>query len=115
MKRVPKFPSQESLMRHISFLISILTLITLSVCAGDAGIGESFKGPIGLQLYSLRAQFMANGVGPTLDKVKAMGFKNVELAGTYNLPADKFRAMLDERGLVPVSGHFPYKRYKDEP
>jgi sugar phosphate isomerase/epimerase len=83
--------------------------------AGDAGIGKSFEGPLGLQLYSLRAEFMANGVPATLDKVKAFGFTNVELAGTYNLPADKFLALLQERGLKAISGHFPYDRYKNEP
>lgn len=102
--------------RFISLaLLTILLLTSVSAHAADVGLGESFKGPIGLQLYSLRAQFMGNGVAATLDKVKAMGFKNVELAGTYNLPAEKFKGMLAERGLVPISGHFPYARYKSEP
>lgn len=90
-------------------------LLAVSLQAGDAGIGQSFTGPIGLQLYSLRADFAAKGVAATLDQVKGYGIKYVELAGTYSLPADKFKAMLDERGLVPVSGHFPFGRYKSEP
>jgi sugar phosphate isomerase/epimerase len=98
-----------------SVVVSLLALVCSVIAAGDAGIGKSFEGPLGLQLYSLRADFMAHGVPATLDKVKAFGFTNVELAGTYNLPADKFKAMLDERGLKPVSGHFGYDRYKKEP
>ena len=58
-----------------------------------AGIGPSFKGPIGLQLYSLRAEFTRN-VPATVQKVKSMGFQNVELAGTYNLSPDRFKALL---------------------
>src|ERR1035437_7227850 len=50
--------------------------------AATAGIGPSFKGPLGLQLYSLREEF-AKDVPGTHDKLKAFGFKNVELAGTY--------------------------------
>ena len=92
-----------------------LLLSSFSISAGDAGTGDSFKGPVGLQLYSLRAQFMANGAVATLDKVKALGIKNVELAGTANMPVDKFKALLDERGLAAISAHFPYARYKSDP
>lgn len=80
---------------------------------GAAGTGSHFKGPVGLQLYSLRAQFIKNVPG-TLDVVKGFGVREVELAGTYNLPADKFRALLDERGLVAISAHFPFERYRDD-
>ena len=97
------------------FSFALIVGGAMSLTAGDAGIGASFKGPIGLQLYSLRAQFIAKGVAATLDEVKAMGFTNVELAGTYGQPADKFKAMLEERGLKAISGHFPYARYKSEP
>ena len=80
-----------------------------------AGTGASFTGPLGLQLYSLRDEFKNAGVEATLDKVKAMGFTYVELAGTYNMPADAFKALLAARGLVAVSGHFPYKSFKEDP
>jgi sugar phosphate isomerase/epimerase len=81
--------------------------------AASAGIGASFKGPVGLQLYSLRDQF-AKDVPGTLDKVRDMGFENVELAGTYGLSPDKFNEELKKRGLKPISGHFPYEKFRDE-
>jgi sugar phosphate isomerase/epimerase len=90
-------------------------LLALPLSASDAGTGASFAGPVGLQLYSLRAEFESAGVPATLDKVKGMGIKYVELAGTYKLPPEKFKAMLDERGLIAVSGHFPYARFKSDP
>jgi sugar phosphate isomerase/epimerase len=101
-------------MKPLALLIANL-LLAAALQAGDAGLGPSFTGPVGLQLYSLRGEFASAGVEATLDKVKGYGIKYVELAGTYTLPADKFKAMLDARGLVPVSGHFPYKRFKSEP
>jgi sugar phosphate isomerase/epimerase len=84
-----------------------LTLFTAVSQAADAGAG-SFKGTAGLQLYSLRDQFKQDVVG-TLDKVKAFGFTEVETAGTYGMEVEKFAALLKERGLKPVSGHFGYE------
>ena len=61
----------------------------------------------------MRADF-TNDVPGTLKKVKDYGFKVVELAGTYSLATDKFKQMLDANGFKPVSGHFPYDRYRDD-
>ena len=36
------------------------------------------------------------------------------MAGTYNLPPEKLRAQLTARGLRPVSGLFPFERYRDD-
>jgi sugar phosphate isomerase/epimerase len=93
------------------FVLTIAPLLT--AFADDAGIGANFKGPIGLQLYSLRDQF-AKDVPGTLDKVRDMGFKNVELAGTYNRKPAEFKAELASRKLKPISAHFPYDRFKGD-
>ena len=50
---------------------------------------------IGLQLYSLRNQLQSD-VPNTLDEVKTWGITNVELAGTYNLTPEQFKAQLDD-------------------
>jgi sugar phosphate isomerase/epimerase len=81
--------------------------------AEDTGIGQSFKGPVGLQLYSLRDQF-AKDVPGTLDEVRDFEFKNVELAGTYKMSPEKFKAELESRGLKAISGHYPYDRFRDD-
>jgi sugar phosphate isomerase/epimerase len=93
-----------------SLLISVLALTASSPVAHAA----SFKEPVGLQLYSLRAEFTRN-VPATLAKVAAYGIQHVELAGTYNLSPEKFREMLDAHQLKPVSGHFPFARYQADP
>lgn len=106
----------KSFFRSVSFQSVSLALcwVAASVAATAAvGTGPSFKGPIGLQLYSLRADF-SNNVASTLAKVHGYGFTRVELAGTYNLSPQKFKELLDANGLKPVSGHFPYDRYKDD-
>jgi sugar phosphate isomerase/epimerase len=102
----------------VSFFAAILCLAMFGFAAdaagAAAGTGPSFKGPLGLQLYSLRDQF-AKDVPGTLDKVRDMGFKDVELAGTYGLTPEQFKAELDARGLKAVSGHFPYEKFRDDP
>jgi sugar phosphate isomerase/epimerase len=98
--------------------LSLVSAATFVATAADqpsrsAGTGPSFKGPLGLQLYSLRADF-AQDVPGTLDRVKKFGFKYVELAGTYNLPPEKLKELLDARGLVAISGHFPFDRFRKD-
>ncbi len=95
-------------------LIALLLPACQSPQPRQVGLGARFKGPIGLQLYSLRGEFSQNAPG-TLPKVRNFGFKYVELAGTYNMPPEKFKQLLDTEGLVPISGHFPYDRYKSDP
>lgn len=91
------------------------SFVALALCCGSAladGVGESksFRGPTGLQLYSLRDVFKEKGVGPTLDMVEAWGFKYVEVAGTYGMTTTEFRKELDQRGLIAIGSHFPYER-----
>lgn len=83
------------------------------VAGGNASAAQKFSESPGLQLYSLRDQF-AKDVPGTLDKVRDLGIKYVELAGTYGLPNEKFLAELKARGLVAVSGHFSFERYRDD-
>jgi len=94
-------------------LWTIASLVAISAAQNPVGTGPSFKGPVGLQLYSLRDQF-AKDVPGTLDKVKAFGITNVELAGTYGLTPEKFKAQLSARGLKAVSAHFDYERYRKD-
>jgi sugar phosphate isomerase/epimerase len=101
-------------MKLIPVLLS-LSLLAANVPSARAavGTGPGFKGPVGLQLYSLREQFKKDVPG-TLDKVRAFGFTHVELAGTYGLKPEEFKAMLEARGLKAVAGHFPYEKFRDD-
>jgi len=95
--------------------VALLALAGFGIALGQGvGTGKSFKGPVGLQLYSLRNDF-AKDVPGTLATVKGFGFQVVELAGTYDLTPAKFREQLDAQGLKAVAGHFPYERFKADP
>lgn len=89
-------------------------LADLGMLKPATGTGASFKGPLGLQLYSLRDQFSKDVIG-TLDRVRDLGIQYVELAGTYKLAPEEFKKQLDAKGLKPISAHFGFDRFAKEP
>lgn len=89
---------------------SLLVVCVALTCA--TGVEPDFKGPVGLQLYSLRDQFKKD-VASALDQARAFGVTHVELAGTYGVAPEKFKAQLDARQLKAVSGHFSYEQLRD--
>jgi len=97
----------------ICFGLSIAT-VTAADTPKAAGTGDSFKGPLGLQLYSLRDQFSKDVPG-TLERVREFGFSTVELAGTYGKSPEEFSALLAKHNLKAVAGHFGYERFRDDP
>src|SRR4051794_128385 len=98
----------------VSTILSLMvSCVVLLGAASAAGKSSGFKGPLGLQLYSLRAQF-AKDVTGTLDKVRDMGFKYVETAGTYGMAPEKFKKECNSRGLAVMSAHFPYEKFRDD-
>jgi sugar phosphate isomerase/epimerase len=109
----------EAMKSNIPLFFSAVSSLAIALLSGtaahaaSAGIGASFQGPVGLQLYSLREQFKKN-VPVTLDEVKSFRIRYVELAGTYDMPPEKFKMELAQRGLEPISGHFPYEKYRDD-
>jgi sugar phosphate isomerase/epimerase len=68
--------------------------------------------PVGVQLYSFRDAFKTDVPG-TLAHIRALGFKEVELAGTYGNTARQFRRMLDSAGLRATSMHVGYEQFHD--
>lgn len=91
-----------------------LTSLLLALALTAQAFAADTTNAAGLQLYSLRSQFKLRGVPWTLDRVKEFGIKEVELAGTYDLTPEQFKAELEQRGLKAVSSHFPYARYKND-
>lgn len=69
---------------------------------------------IGLELYSLRDQF-AKDVPATMAKVKSMGFKEVEVAGTYGLEFPDFIRILAQNQLTVISYGGDYEKLKTFP
>jgi sugar phosphate isomerase/epimerase len=69
---------------------------------------------IGLQLYSLRDQFAKDAPG-TMAKVRKMGFKDVEMAGTYGLAFPEFIKILAQNEINVVSYGSEYEKLKNFP
>ncbi len=84
------------------------------VAADTSGIQYTgdFSGPLGVQLWSVRNE-MKQDVPGTLAKVKALGFDQVELAGTYGMTAEQFRQELDNAGLDAAAMHVGYNIWRD--
>lgn len=68
-------------------------------------------GPIGIQLYTVRAQMRADMPG-TLAQIAGYGFKKVEFAGYFGRSAKDVRAMLDANGLTSPSTHIGFDAMK---
>jgi sugar phosphate isomerase/epimerase len=68
----------------------------------------------GLQLYSLRNQFTKDAA-TTMAKVKAMGFKDVEMAGTYGIPFPELMKLLAQNELNVVSFGADFERLEKNP
>lgn len=67
------------------------------------------KSIVGLQLYSIRAEMSKDPLG-SIKQVAAMGYKYVEHASYrdrkfYGYTAAEFRKILDDLGLIMISGH----------
>lgn len=110
-----------------SFLPFLLLAFLLAGCAGDTGdtipetedtaapVGETgdFDAPLGVQLWSFRAQAQTDPLA-MLDMVRDMGFTHVETAGLYNMPADSFAQVIQDAGLRVTSMHVGYDVLKND-
>jgi sugar phosphate isomerase/epimerase len=79
----------------------------------QVGTSTSFKGPLGLQLYSLRHQFSKN-VPLGLDYTRDFGFVEIE-GGSYGRPAQQWLNTLASHGLKLISTFADYARLRDNP
>ncbi len=77
---------------------------------GEAGPGsDSGSTPLqrlGVQLYTVRSE-MENGVEPTLERVAAIGYEEVEFAGYFGHSPTEIRGMLARTGLRSPAAHIP--------
>ena len=94
--------------RVLSAIVALASSIFMFATAHAASVS---KARTGLQLYSLRNQF-GTDTPDAFDKVKAFGIAYVELAGTYRLSTEQFKAQLDAHGLKAVSAHYGYDQFR---
>ncbi len=92
-----------------------------AVAAGTAGIagaagaacatgraGKPALDRIGVQLYTVRTA-MATSVERTLERVAAIGYREVEFAGYFDRTPAQIRAALDAVGLQAPAAHVPWE------
>jgi len=73
----------------------------------------NFTDRIGLQMYTVREESGKDFFG-TLEKIAAMGYRNVEFAGFFNTPAEVLKDTLDRLSLAPVSSHVGMNLLRDD-
>lgn len=68
------------------------------------------KLPIGIQVYGLRdlLQDTPGNFRSVMEKIKAVGYDGVELAGLYGLQPAYVHDVLQDVGLTPISAHVPF-------
>src|SRR6185503_10444591 len=91
--------------------------LSFSLLAAETapGTGGSFKGPLGLQMYSLRF-YSPNDLRAKLDKVHEFGLKTIEGGGPPpGMSLDEFFKELDHRGITLVSTGVDFARLKSNP
>ncbi|HLL43386.1 MAG TPA: sugar phosphate isomerase/epimerase [Segetibacter sp.] len=69
---------------------------------------------IGLQLYSLRNEFKTDVPG-TLAKIKEWKIKLIEGGGTYGLPVDEYKKLLQQNNLEMVSYGAGFEELAENP
>ncbi|MDB6052994.1 MAG: sugar phosphate isomerase [Verrucomicrobiales bacterium] len=96
-------------------VLGIFLSCSLFAAENPAGTGPSFKGPIGLQMYSLRFYSPTNLLGK-LDKVQEYGLKTIEGASpARGMSMEEFFKELAKRGIKLVSTGADYAQLKSNP
>lgn len=72
--------------------------------AGHSGHHRIPVEHVSIQLYTLR-NVLSQDLEGTLAALSAIGYRRVELAGTYGRTAQEFRRILDRHGLEATSSH----------
>lgn len=69
---------------------------------------------IGIQLYTVRSA-LKNDVERTLARLAGIGYREVEFAGYFDVPATQLRAMLDRHGLSAPAAHVDHGALRAAP
>lgn len=100
-------------MNRRTFLQSSLAAPTLLSLRFSAFASEHQISPIGLELYTVR-HLMETDIPGTLSKVAAVGYKEVEFAGYFNLSPKDLRGIIDRLGLTAPSCHVKYAAVQNQ-
>jgi sugar phosphate isomerase/epimerase len=101
-------------MKSLVTTLAFAFVISIAADEKSAGTGPSFKGPLGLQMYSLRFYSPSNAVAK-LDKARELGFRTIEGGAPGRMPAPEYLKLLEDRGLKLISTGGEYAALKRDP
>jgi len=113
-----KGKNQNKIISRRDFLLAVAG--TMSLYGYDNAIGNVFRGQsiskdrIGIQLYTVR-NHMASDLNNTLQRIAAIGYKEVEFAGYFDHSPEEIRNILSIEGLASPSTHVPLKFIQSSP
>lgn len=89
--------------------------LSLSCTRGQSSVSATPEAisTIGLQLYTVRTE-MRNDMERTLERVAAIGYKEVEFAGYFERSARDIRRMLDDNNLGAPSSHIALRLMEND-
>jgi sugar phosphate isomerase/epimerase len=82
-------------------------------CSPRERVDEGLSMDIALQLYTARSLTERDMAG-TIDRIAALGYTHLELAGYGNSNPQELRRRLDDAGMQAISAHIPYDRFATE-
>jgi sugar phosphate isomerase/epimerase len=85
-------------------VIGAVVLTAINRIKGEAAANK--LGSIGVQLYTVRAE-MAKDFEGSLEKIAAIGYKEVEFAGYYDKSPKEIKEILNRYGLTAPAAHMP--------
>jgi sugar phosphate isomerase/epimerase len=86
-------------------------LFSVALCVVFAAV--TAQSVIGVQLYTFRSQFKKDVPG-TLEKIHAMGIKQIEAGGSYGFSVDSFKHLLAINKLTVISVGADYKELEND-
>jgi sugar phosphate isomerase/epimerase len=96
--------SRRDFLATIPMAIGTAGLLGAGCADGMRNPFSKRKMPVGVQLYSVRAE-CAKDLPGTVAKVAAMGYDGVEFAGYYDYSTKELRRILDDNGLKCCGTH----------
>ena len=100
-KVIPTYLNGDTTIMKMLLNVALLSIVLTYVTYG----AETFRGPVGLQTYSLRDQIRKDGA-KAFDFIKEQGFKEVEIGlgnDHYGMTSEELRDTLKKLGIKPVA------------
>jgi sugar phosphate isomerase/epimerase len=96
------------------FALALSAFVSVFAAEQAAGIGPGFKGPIGLQMYSLRFYAPTNAIAK-LEKARELGFTAIEAGGLPRMTPEDSVKEIERHGLKLVSTGSDFAKLKSDP